>query len=129
MPGSDVPQGVLPRLIATLVNRRKQVKSLMKDKAAGQVKMLQVCTRNFSFSCWLTHHLSSVIVGYQAKGSEVDGQLDVRLSGFRRFSFLRQTIGRIDYLQGSRDFDTDQGACGRTFSGRKSRRQTARLAY
>ncbi|KAJ9107960.1 hypothetical protein QFC20_003645 [Naganishia adeliensis] len=41
VPGSDVPQGVLPRLIATLVNRRKQVKSLMKDKAAGQVKMLQ----------------------------------------------------------------------------------------
>jgi hypothetical protein len=29
-------------LIATLVNRRKQVKSLMKDKSAGQVKMLQV---------------------------------------------------------------------------------------
>ncbi|KAL0953645.1 hypothetical protein HGRIS_004849 [Hohenbuehelia grisea] len=32
-PSSDVPQGVLPRLIATLVNRRRQVKSLMKDKA------------------------------------------------------------------------------------------------
>ncbi|KAJ9113184.1 hypothetical protein QFC22_006023 [Naganishia vaughanmartiniae] len=42
VPGSEVPQGVLPRLIATLVNRRKQVKSLMKDKTAGQVRMLQV---------------------------------------------------------------------------------------
>ncbi|KAI9828040.1 MAG: DNA-directed DNA polymerase alpha catalytic subunit pol1 [Thelocarpon impressellum] len=31
---SDQAQGVLPRLIATLVNRRKQVKSLMKDKRA-----------------------------------------------------------------------------------------------
>ncbi|KAJ9098951.1 hypothetical protein QFC19_006175 [Naganishia cerealis] len=41
VPGSEVPQGVLPRLIATLVNRRKQVKSLMKDNSAGQVRMLQ----------------------------------------------------------------------------------------
>ncbi|KAI9850806.1 MAG: DNA-directed DNA polymerase alpha catalytic subunit pol1 [Thelocarpon superellum] len=31
---TDQAQGVLPRLIATLVNRRRQVKSLMKDKRA-----------------------------------------------------------------------------------------------
>ena len=36
VPSSDLPQGILPRLIATLVNRRKQVKSLMKDKRATQ---------------------------------------------------------------------------------------------
>ncbi|KAI6101196.1 hypothetical protein F5141DRAFT_1190185 [Pisolithus sp. B1] len=30
-----VPQGVLPRLIATLVQRRRQVKSLMKDRSAN----------------------------------------------------------------------------------------------
>lgn len=41
IPGSDVKQGVLPRLIATLVNRRKQVKSLMKDRSASQAKQLQ----------------------------------------------------------------------------------------
>ncbi|KAF9469285.1 DNA polymerase alpha catalytic subunit [Collybia nuda] len=40
-PSSEVPQGVLPRLIATLVNRRKQVKSLMKDKSASHSKILQ----------------------------------------------------------------------------------------
>ncbi|KAF9777286.1 hypothetical protein BJ322DRAFT_1115131 [Thelephora terrestris] len=34
-------QGVLPRLIATLVNRRRQVKSLMKDKTASKQKLLQ----------------------------------------------------------------------------------------
>ncbi|TFK23220.1 DNA polymerase alpha catalytic subunit [Coprinopsis marcescibilis] len=33
--------GVLPRLIANLVNRRKQVKSLMKDKNATSAKILQ----------------------------------------------------------------------------------------
>jgi DNA polymerase alpha subunit A len=41
-PSSDVPQGVLPRLIATLVNRRRQVKSLMKDRTASHAKLLQV---------------------------------------------------------------------------------------
>lgn len=42
IPSSETKQGVLPRLIATLVNRRKMVKSLMKDKSASQAKQLQV---------------------------------------------------------------------------------------
>jgi DNA polymerase alpha subunit A len=41
-PAEGVEQGVLPRLIATLVNRRRQVKSLMKDKTASKQKLLQV---------------------------------------------------------------------------------------
>ncbi|KAI0358255.1 hypothetical protein OH77DRAFT_1256462 [Trametes cingulata] len=40
-PSSDVAQGVLPRLIATLVSRRRQVKSLMKDKKATPAQLLQ----------------------------------------------------------------------------------------
>ncbi|KAI0692497.1 hypothetical protein BC835DRAFT_1407020 [Cytidiella melzeri] len=40
-PASDVSQGVLPRLIATLVNRRRQVKSLMKDRKATAAQLLQ----------------------------------------------------------------------------------------
>ncbi|KAK7051399.1 DNA-directed DNA polymerase alpha catalytic subunit pol1 [Paramarasmius palmivorus] len=40
-PGPEVPQGVLPRLIATLVQRRRQVKSLMKDKSATPAQLLQ----------------------------------------------------------------------------------------
>ncbi|WFD29013.1 DNA-directed DNA polymerase [Malassezia sp. CBS 17886] len=40
-PSSDVAQGILPQLIATLVNRRRQVKSLMKDKSAAPLKLLQ----------------------------------------------------------------------------------------
>ncbi|KAI0947004.1 hypothetical protein AcV7_009558 [Taiwanofungus camphoratus] len=40
-PSSEVPQGVLPRLIATLVGRRRQVKSLMKDRRATQAQLLQ----------------------------------------------------------------------------------------
>ena len=41
-PSPDVAQGVLPRLIATLVSRRRQVKSLMKDRKATQAQLLQV---------------------------------------------------------------------------------------
>ncbi|KAH9479795.1 DNA polymerase alpha catalytic subunit [Psilocybe cubensis] len=40
-PSTDVSQGVLPRLIATLVNRRRQVKSLMKDRSASAAQLLQ----------------------------------------------------------------------------------------
>jgi DNA polymerase alpha subunit A len=41
-PSSDIPRGVLPRLIATLVNRRPQVRALMKDKTVSPAKLLQV---------------------------------------------------------------------------------------
>src|SRR5882762_8320954 len=35
VPSSDQAQGILPRLIATLVTRRREVKKLMKDKRAS----------------------------------------------------------------------------------------------
>ncbi|WVN88828.1 uncharacterized protein L203_104042 [Cryptococcus depauperatus CBS 7841] len=41
IPSPEVAQGVLPRIIATLVNRRRQVKGLMKDKSATPAKLLQ----------------------------------------------------------------------------------------
>jgi len=44
-PGAEVTQGVLPRLIATLVQRRRQVKSLMKDRTIAHAKHLQVWMR------------------------------------------------------------------------------------
>lgn len=40
-PASGVSQGVLPRLIATLVSRRRQVKALMKDRSLPHAKWLQ----------------------------------------------------------------------------------------
>ncbi|KAK4685136.1 DNA polymerase alpha subunit A, partial [Tremellales sp. Uapishka_1] len=41
IPEHDVAQGVLPRIIATLVGRRRQVKGLMKDKSASAAKLQQ----------------------------------------------------------------------------------------
>lgn len=43
VPETGTQQGVLPRIIATLVNRRRQVKALMKDKSASPAKLMQVC--------------------------------------------------------------------------------------
>jgi DNA polymerase alpha subunit A len=40
-PSSDIAQGILPRLIATLVSRRCQVKVPMKDKSATPDKIIQ----------------------------------------------------------------------------------------
>ncbi|KAF9525116.1 hypothetical protein CPB83DRAFT_860041 [Crepidotus variabilis] len=40
-PPSGTPQGVLPRLIATLVNRRRQVKGLMKDRKITDAQRMQ----------------------------------------------------------------------------------------
>jgi DNA polymerase alpha subunit A len=42
VPGGEAGQGVLPRIIATLVGRRRQVKGLMKDKSATPAKLQQV---------------------------------------------------------------------------------------
>ncbi|KIO25836.1 hypothetical protein M407DRAFT_24793, partial [Tulasnella calospora MUT 4182] len=41
VPDGGTPQGVLPRLIATLVNRRRQVKNLMKDPKATESQLMQ----------------------------------------------------------------------------------------
>ena len=49
IPAEDVKQGVLPKLIHTLVARRRQVKDLMKDKKASQAKQLQVSLRSRHF--------------------------------------------------------------------------------
>ncbi|KAG6815278.1 hypothetical protein H0H93_010352 [Arthromyces matolae] len=64
-PSAEVPQGVLPRLIATLVNRRRQVKSLMKDKTASPSKLLQA---RFEYSRFYARPLAALTT---FKGREI----------------------------------------------------------
>lgn len=42
VPDKAVSPGILPRLIAHLVDRRREVKKLMKDKKATEVQKAQV---------------------------------------------------------------------------------------
>lgn len=46
LPGSEVKLGVLPKIIASLVERRKQVKSYMKDRSATATQLAQVSLKN-----------------------------------------------------------------------------------
>ena len=79
-PESGVPQGVLPRLIATLVSRRRQVKSLMKDRSLPHAKWLQVCLLAvFRSQCHVTN-CRRRLVRYQTASFETHGKLYVRLS-------------------------------------------------
>ncbi|BFZ56534.1 DNA-directed DNA polymerase alpha catalytic subunit pol1 [Savitreella phatthalungensis] len=41
LPSRDTPQGILPRIIATLVGRRRQVKQLMKNESASPIQLAQ----------------------------------------------------------------------------------------
>ena len=81
-PGAGVSQGVLPRLIATLVQRRRQVKSLMKDRTITHAKCLQVCD-----TCILLQGVDvdfcCITVRYQTAGLEADSEWYVRVSWFR----------------------------------------------
>ena len=60
-PSSEIGQGILPRLIATLVNRRRQVKSLMKDRTATQAQILQVFTSQILEAILIDRSASSMI--------------------------------------------------------------------
>ncbi|KAL2872381.1 DNA-directed DNA polymerase alpha catalytic subunit POL1 [Aspergillus lucknowensis] len=49
VPASDTEQGILPRLIATLVGRRREVKKLMKDKRATPEQLALWDTKQLAF--------------------------------------------------------------------------------
>jgi DNA polymerase alpha subunit A len=43
IPDSSLPQGILPKLIAKLVERRRMVKNLMKSSTVTPDKLAEVC--------------------------------------------------------------------------------------
>ncbi len=49
LPDSALEQGILPRLLATLVQRRRQVKGLMKSVDAKSAEYAQVAEFRFPF--------------------------------------------------------------------------------
>lgn len=58
VPDANVAQGLLPRLLKTLVERRRQVKKLMKDPKLSSTEKMQV--RSFDFDVYMCS-LSQII--------------------------------------------------------------------
>jgi hypothetical protein len=122
VPSPDAPQGVVPRIISTLVARRREVKGLMKGKGTTEVQMMQVRPPvPFHFLFKLVSSRSNELdrasfpsfrlaVQYPTARPQADRQLDVRLSWIRVLSVLRPSSRRSDDLQRTRDPYLDQGA-------------------
>jgi DNA polymerase alpha subunit A len=108
VPEADVAQGVLPRIIATLVGRRRQVKGLMKDKTASPAKLQQASSMGLIF-----HGRSRWLVQYDIK------QQALKLTANSMYGCLG--------FQGSR-FSSRPLAALTTFKGREILTHTRELA-
>lgn len=86
----------------------------MKDKNATPSQLMQVrnCTSDQQ-----TKILMGSAVESQAVSIETDCQFNVWMSRSQRHAFRLAVTGGLDDLQGTRDFDTDQGL-GRIYAAR-----------
>lgn len=92
-PGSG--QGVLPKLIATLVNRRKQVKGLMKDKNATTAKLMQLDIRQMALK--LTANSMYGCLGFE--GSRFYARPLAALTTFKGREILTHTRELAESMQ------------------------------
>ncbi|WVQ68773.1 uncharacterized protein L199_006982 [Kwoniella botswanensis] len=95
VPASDVAQGVLPRIIATLVNRRRQVKGLMKDKSATPAQLLQYDIRQQALK--LTANSMYGCLGFA--GSRFSSRPLAALTTFKGREILTHTRELAESLQ------------------------------
>jgi DNA polymerase alpha subunit A len=119
IPDDSQETGVLPKVIRNLVQRRRQVKGLMK-KESNSEKYSEVSVliggMNVLFSTSNTietfrpaacsYFLSVSVVGYQAKGFQADCQLYVWLSRIFEFSVLCPTNRSSRYFHGTTNSST-----------------------
>ncbi|ORX36128.1 hypothetical protein BD324DRAFT_642777 [Kockovaella imperatae] len=95
IPGSDVAQGVLPRIIATLVGRRRQVKGLMKDKSATPAQLQQYDIRQQALK--LTANSMYGCLGFA--GSRFSSRPLAALTTFKGREILTHTRELAESLQ------------------------------
>ena len=95
VPESDAAQGVLPRIIATLVNRRRQVKGLMKDKSATPQQLQQYDIRQQALK--LTANSMYGCLGFA--GSRFSSRPLAALTTFKGREILTQTRELAESLQ------------------------------
>lgn len=95
IPEGDVAQGVLPRIIAGLVGRRRQVKALMKDKTASAMQLQQWDTRQQALK--LTANSMYGCLGFQ--GSRFSSRPLAALTTFKGREILTHTRELAESLQ------------------------------
>ncbi|ORY24867.1 hypothetical protein BCR39DRAFT_312260 [Naematelia encephala] len=95
VPGSEVAQGVLPRIIATLVGRRRQVKTLMKDKTASPAQLQQYDIRQQALK--LTANSMYGCLGFA--GSRFSSRPLAALTTFKGREILTHTRELAESLQ------------------------------
>jgi DNA polymerase alpha subunit A len=86
-PELNLPKGILPKLLGTLVDRRRIVKGLLKDPKITPAEYAQVTFFN--------------LVRHSPESIEVNGKQYVRLSRVLALSILRQANCHVDYSQRS----------------------------
>lgn len=105
IPDPNLDMGILPKEIRKLVERRKQVKQLMKQQDINPDVYMQVghCADissafNVTPGALLTC-VRFLTVRHPAEGLEVDRQQHVRLPGLQLQPLLRQAAGRPGHAQ------------------------------
>lgn len=107
IPDPNLDMGILPKEIRKLVERRKQVKQLMKQQDINPDAYMQVghcadvssaftVTPVASLTCVCVCFLT---VRHQTESLEVDCQQHVRLPGLQLQPLLRQAAGRPGHTQ------------------------------
>lgn len=95
VPSSDQSQGILPRLIATLVGRRREVKKLMKDKRATPEELALWDTKQLAFK--LTANSMYGCLGYTQ--SRFYARPLAMLTTFKGREILRSTKELVESKQ------------------------------
>ncbi|KAF9893880.1 DNA-directed DNA polymerase alpha catalytic subunit pol1 [Aspergillus nanangensis] len=95
VPSSDQEQGILPRLIATLVGRRREVKKLMKDKRATPEQLALWDTKQLAFK--LTANSMYGCLGYTQ--SRFYARPLAMLTTFKGREILRSTKDLVESNQ------------------------------
>ena len=107
-PDSEVPLGILPKLIATLVNRRRQVKSLMKDPKISDDERIQV------YLCF-TFYLFILKYDIRQKALKLTANSMYGCLGFTHSRFFAKQLAMLvtakgrEILQCTVDMATEQG--------------------
>lgn len=110
LPEESLDRGVLPRVIKTLVQRRREVKKILKKEKNEDKKQEVRFTCLFLFSISLQNHfLNNALINnfplarYSSNGTKANCELDVWLSRIFTFSILCSANCSYDYCHGKRN--------------------------